>query len=89
MKKDEKRRKNVHFFLEKNTLHVASDADVPIQWNHSFKTASTFSTSPFFTLPRNWFLLFIYKTEPPMRDHPSFKTGISGGLKGGVALYIY
>ena len=45
-----------------------------------------FQTSPFFTFPRNWFLLFLYKIELPMRDHPSFKTDLWGSPKIGVPL---
>ena len=42
-----------------------------------------FQTSPFFTSPRNWFILFSYKIEPLMR-RPSFKkAAIWNILKGG------
>ena len=30
--------------------------------------------------PRNCFLLFLYKMEPLVRDHPSFKTALWGGV---------
>ena len=60
-------------FMTLTVWHYRSQYSEPgIQWNLSYKTQH-FQTNQFITSPRNWFL-FLYKTEPLMRDHPSFKT---------------
>ena len=55
-----------------------------LQWNPSFKSALTFSND--LHNPKKLVSSILYKMEPLMRDHPSFKTTLWGGLKREVPL---